>query len=410
MYASSSLQCLCLPPKTTNGLPQQPLQRGAVTDRNSPFLVIMVILSLVISSTSHTTGPLHPTHDHRSRHLPMHERSHIHINHRGGWYLRWVVGRTSPINQKSTTSAGRVVTSRRLECYYNILSLHQSHRHTIVTHKIMKRRSSILLLATTTTAVVAASSSSSSVGGVESTTATHLRTAKNHQPRHHHQHHQHQHANQQQQSRSRSLVSAAYCGTNWQDAHDTCNTPCEAGNDEECGAGRYCFTYMECTPSTTDNSTAATTTTNITTTSTDIDSSAATAGGVADEDLDMQLLSASSSSSSPAPAPTATMANIPSYIASLPVAPSTPTTPAPFLLTPPTPNTLPNPNSNYCGYDWESANSECFHACPSGLDDECPSGRKCHTWLKCTQAAEDPAIYSVCGSSWEHAASTCATR
>lgn len=69
---------------------------------------------------------------------------------------------------------------------------------------------------------------------------------------------------------------------------------------------------------------------------------------------------------------------MPAYIASLPIRPSEPTTPAPFTLPMPTPNTMANPTSNYCGYGWESAVAECFHACPSGLDTDCPGGRSCH--------------------------------
>ena len=101
---------------------------------------------------------------------------------------------------------------------------------------------------------------------------------------------------------------------------------------------------------------------------------------------------------------------MPAYIASLPIRPSEPSTPPPFTLPKPTPNTLANPTSNYCGYGWESAVAECYHACPSGLDTECPGGRTCHSWLNCQQAQIDPAIYNVCGNSWSHAASTCSTR
>ena len=72
---------------------------------------------------------------------------------------------------------------------------------------------------------------------------------------------------------------------------------------------------------------------------------------------------------------------MPAYIASLPIRPSEPTTPAPFTLPMPTPNTMANPTSNYCGYGWESAVAECFHACPSGLDTDCPGGRSCHVSL-----------------------------
>ena len=101
---------------------------------------------------------------------------------------------------------------------------------------------------------------------------------------------------------------------------------------------------------------------------------------------------------------------MPAYIASLPVRPSEPTTPAPFNMPVPTPNTLANPNRNYCGHGWESAMEECYHACPSGNDDECPSGKTCHTWLTCTPSAVDPALYNVCGRNWLHAGETCATR
>ena len=47
-------------------------------------------------------------------------------------------------------------------------------------------------------------------------------------------------------SPSRFLGSVSMCGTNWSDANDTCLDVCES--DEDCGPGRYCFHYMECTP------------------------------------------------------------------------------------------------------------------------------------------------------------------
>ena len=64
----------------------------------------------------------------------------------------------------------------------------------------------------------------------------------------------------------------------------------------------------------------------------------------------------------------------------------------PFIIPPPTANTLPNPNSYYCGYGWESANNECYHACPSGTSEECPGGRECHGGLTCTPATLNPAV------------------
>ena len=127
--------------------------------------------------------------------------------------------------------------------------------------------------------------------------------------------------------------------------------------------------------------------------------------------------SSSSSSSSPPPGSAPSIMDeisasnyMPAYIASLPLAPDQPTTNAPFTIPVPTHNTLSNPNGNYCGYGYESANAECFHACPSGLDSDCPGGRTCHTWLQCTPPTVDPSLYNVCGSSWAHASTTCATR
>lgn len=54
--------------------------------------------------------------------------------------------------------------------------------------------------------------------------------------------------------------------------------------------------------------------------------------------------------------------------------------------------------------------NECFHACPGGLDSECPNGKTCHSWLTCSQSFVDPAMFNVCGRNWAHASSTCATR
>jgi hypothetical protein len=193
------------------------------------------------------------------------------------------------------------------------------------------------------------------------------------------------------QQQQRSLVSNPnnhYCGVNWGVAYDKCDSPCPTTKDEECGPGRTCFGYVDCTP---------------------------------------QYISQPSPSiiiSPPANTPSL-MATydegpskvysellqqpVPTYIASLPVSPPG-STPAPFALQPPTPNTMPNPTNNYCGYGWEGGMDECYYACPSSQDGECPGGRSCHTWLTCTQAKHDPALTNVCGTSWGHAAKTCATR
>ena len=190
----------------------------------------------------------------------------------------------------------------------------------------------------------------------------------------------------------RTLVTDSYCGRNWQEAHDNCN-PNTCSTDEDCGPGLYCHHYIECTPSNTNND-------------------GPTNGGLPPSDI--------VGYSEPVPVPTPltdTQNNIntpsqnymPSYIASLPVR-EPGSTPPPFTLPQPTPNTMSNPTNNYCGYGWESAVAECFHACPSGKDDECPGGRTCHSWLNCQRATTDPAIYNVCGNNWSHAASTCSIR
>ncbi|KAL3768118.1 hypothetical protein ACHAWO_008286 [Cyclotella atomus] len=197
-----------------------------------------------------------------------------------------------------------------------------------------------------------------------------------------------------------------YCGTNWQTAHDACDAPCPSALDEDCGPGLYCFGFVGCTPPA----------------GSVPDPVPATDPPAPDQPEGPAMPpseytpTATGGSEIPAPSPSESMqANsapngIPSYIASLPLAPSEPTTPAPFSIPVPAPNLLPNPTSNYCGYGWESANTECYYACPSGKDDECPGGRTCHTWLKCTQAAEDPALYNVCGTTWLDASTKCATR
>jgi len=81
-----------------------------------------------------------------------------------------------------------------------------------------------------------------------------------------------------------------------------------------------------------------------------------------------------------------------------------------YIPPPPTPNTLPNPNSYFCGYGYEAAINECYHACPGGSDAECPGGRYCYGWLTCDQSDVDPATYNVCGTSWGDAAKTCGGR
>ena len=211
-------------------------------------------------------------------------------------------------------------------------------------------------------------------------------------------------------SPSRFLGSVSMCGTNWSDANDTCLDVCES--DEDCGPGRYCFHYMECTPpqaeaEAEDEDGALVYEEEL---SSFQQYSASASASAASSPVVSTPSAASPSAPSPSSAATPTPNYMPAYIASLPVRPSEPTTYAPFVLPVPTPNTLPNPNGNYCGYGYESANAECFHACPSGKDEECPGGRTCHAWLKCTPPPVDPAVYNVCGSSWAHASTSCATR
>ena len=187
-----------------------------------------------------------------------------------------------------------------------------------------------------------------------------------------------------------------YCGVNWQVAYDNCNTPCPSAKDEECGPGATCFGFVDCTPPEPEPvpepvpvpaptplvfsqpSVSTTTTTNNNN------------DGKVYSEIFLQP--------------------VPTYIASLPVRPSEPTTPAPFSLPPPTPNLMANPTNNFCGYGWEGARDECYYSCPSGLDKECEGGRTCHSWMSCTPAKDNPAIYNVCGTSWGNAAKTCATR
>ncbi|KAL7482816.1 hypothetical protein ACHAW6_012959 [Cyclotella cf. meneghiniana] len=203
-----------------------------------------------------------------------------------------------------------------------------------------------------------------------------------------------QHELYQRQHRQRALQEPnpdnRYCGTNWQTAHDSCDTPCPSAKDEDCGPGMYCFGFVDCTPPAplVEETVPAT--------------SAVSAAALPSEGPVPSPVAA--------PSPSVAAPSIPSSIAALPLAPSEPTTPAPFIIPVPTPNTLPNPNSFYCGYGYESALAECYYACPSGKNEECPGGRTCHGWLTCNQAAEDPALYNACGSSWADASTKCATR
>ena len=133
-------------------------------------------------------------------------------------------------------------------------------------------------------------------------------------------------------SDGRDLSALAYCGSNWQDAFDTCDHECEQGNDSKCGPGRYCFGYVGCTPPPQQGPEA-----------------------YSEPIVPSNFSPAASPNQVPSvpsygtPGPN----YMPAYIASLPVAPSEPTTPAPFVLPPPTMNMQANPTNNFCGYGWE---------------------------------------------------------
>lgn len=243
----------------------------------------------------------------------------------------------------------------------------------------MKQRRRRRSLALTTIAVAAAASVTPSSAILDH------RHSKQAQPGHHLRRKLPQHQQQQQQRDLVDNPNNHYCGTNWGVAYANCNEPCPSKKDEDCGPGKTCFGYVDCTPP-------------------------------------YQNEPAPSPSSQNQPSLMATYEEptkeysehfghpVPTYINSLPIAPSVPSTPAPFAIPMPTPNTMANPTNNYCGYGWEGAMKECYHSCPSGLDAECPGGRSCHTWLTCTQATEDPALYNVCGTNWGDAASKCSTR
>ena len=274
----------------------------------------------------------------------------------------------------------------------------------------MKKRSIIqpsLLIVAAATLFVIGEGSSSSIGASEEQVASSQQ----------HQQHTHAHSsikpnlrrkNNNKHDHHRTLVTDSYCGRNWQEAHDNCD-PNTCSNDEDCGPGLYCHHYIECTPSSSN---------------TNNDDNGPTNGGLPPSDIvgysNVAEMSMPLIESEPVPVPTPltdvqqqqntpSPNYMPAYIASLPIR-EPGSTPPPFTLPQPTPNTMSNPTNNYCGYGWESAVAECFHACPSGKDEECPGGRTCHSWLNCQQATVDPAIYNVCGNNWDHAASTCSTR
>lgn len=210
---------------------------------------------------------------------------------------------------------------------------------------------------------------------------------------------------QQQQMRQRWLSEPnpdnRYCGSNWQTAHDACDAPCPSALDEDCGPGMYCFGYVDCTP-------PADAVQSDATSESLGDANAASSPAMPPSEYTPTASNIDQQPSVPDTAPSPD--SIPTYIASLPLKPSSPTAPAPFSIPVPPANLLPNPTSNYCGYGWESANAECYYACPSGSDSDCPAGRSCHTWLNCNQADEDPALYNTCGVTWTDASTKCAAR
>ena len=125
-----------------------------------------------------------------------------------------------------------------------------------------------------------------------------------------------QHELYQRQHRQRALQEPnpdnRYCGTNWQTAHDSCDTPCPSAKDEDCGPGMYCFGFVDCTPPEPPAQETASMTSTV--------SAAA--------------LPSEGPVPSPVAAPSSSVAapTMPSSIAALPLAPSEPTTPAPFTI------------------------------------------------------------------------------
>lgn len=185
-----------------------------------------------------------------------------------------------------------------------------------------------------------------------------------------------------------------YCGVDWGEAHANCNVPCPSTKDEECGPGLTCFGYVGCTPPPPQQQ---------------VEEQEPSPSPHVDQPSLMATYNEAPSNSTKVFSEILQQP-VPTYINTLAVRPSEPSTPAPFALPIFEPNSLPNPNNNYCGYGWDAAMEECYYACPSGQDSECPGGRSCHKWLTCTQAKTNPALTNVCGTSWQDAETSCATR
>ncbi len=77
-------------------------------------------------------------------------------------------------------------------------------------------------------------------------------------------------------------------------------------------------------------------------------------------------------------------------------------------------------NTNYCGRSWSDANAKCGTACPSGVNSECPAGEQCFGGTSCggnpAPTAPGPApgpaptgTTNYCGRSWSDANTKCGT-
>ena len=169
-----------------------------------------------------------------------------------------------------------------------------------------------------------------------------------------------------------------FCGKNLVDANEKCQVPCKDGTSDGCPTGESCIPFTSCNANDEPKSPPGTMISN------------SFYCGKSKEDAE---------ASCDHPCPLGSSSDCPDDMMCFSFTTCT------SKSDPTVPSTSPedaDPNSFYCGTNFEDATSTCGIPCAGGSSSECPDGQSCYGYTSCN---DRESFY--CGKSWEEAASQC---
>ena len=178
-------------------------------------------------------------------------------------------------------------------------------------------------------------------------------------------------------------VDSFFCGSNFEDATTTCSIPCTSGRSNVCPDGQGCFAYTLCNELGTNAN----------------DEPKSPPGTMISNSFYCGKSKEDAEASCDHPCPLGSSSDCPDDMMCFSF------TTCASKSDPTVPSTSPenaDPNSFYCGTNFEDATSTCGIPCAGGSSSECPDGQSCYGYTSCN---DRESFY--CGKSWEEAASQC---